>query len=311
MPYKSKVAILYHWWNDRKMNVWEDWQNPILVSIASFRAFDQETPIYVLDVSNVDRQWMDYPHKLNFKRIQTSSRIPLLKTHQIFNQSFKICSRQFDIDWLSSRIPEDVLVSVESDLFWQGGLELPEEIDRFHFNFYNSGFYLYNKKAPLTKQFLEVWRHHIILGMCNPKIREEIMAKYDWPHYQDEACMVYIVKTFGGMAGPIDDRHNVLFNPFHKYSEPGTDHVAYKEALTLHFIQAMHPKNRGLLPLMVKEFYDIIKRVLSPEQLYDIYGAEYEKLAGQFTADNIKYENLGLIKKGKDYLLDNVSKLMG
>jgi hypothetical protein len=300
-----RPALIYHWWNDRKLNVWEDWQNPVLVSIASFRAFDPETPIYVLDVSDVERNWMDYPHKLNFKHIRSTSRIPLLKTHQIFGQSYKICSRQFDIEWLAGRIPEDVIVSVESDLFWQGGLELPEDVDRFHFNFYNSGFYFYNKNADLTKQFLAVWKHHILLGMCNTKIRDEIMAKYDWPHFQDEACLVYIVKTFGGMAGPIDDRHNVLFNPFKSYEDE------YKNALTLHFIQAMHPKNRGLLPVMVKEFYEIIRQVLSPEQLYDIYGPEYEKIAGSFCADEIRYENLGLIKKGKDYLLDNVTKLMG
>ena len=299
-----KPAIVYHWWNDRNMHVWEDWQNPILVSIASLRAHDPDVPVYVLDVSDGERNWLDYPHKLNFKYIRTGSKIPLLRSHEIYGSSYKICSRQFDIEWLAGRIPEDLIVSVESDFFWQGKLEPPDDVDRFHFNFYNSGFYFYNKKAELAKQFLAVWKHYILLGMANPRVRADVMSKYEWQHFQDEACMVYIVKSFGGIAAPIDDRHNVLYNPEKDYAEN------YKDALTLHLIQAFFPKNRGLVPLMVKEFYEVIRSVLAPQELYDIYGPSYEHYAGSIAANDLKHTNLALVKRGKDYLLDSVSKLM-
>lgn len=286
------------------MPVWDDWQNPVLLSIASLRAHNPDIPVYVLDVSNRDRNWYDYPHKLNFKCIRTHSKIPILKTHEIYGETYKICSRIFDIEWLASRIPEDVIVSVESDIFWQGDFVLPEVVDRFCFNFYNSGFYYYNKNAELAKQFIALWKHYIIMGMANPKVRAEVMSKYEWEFFQDEACMVYIMKTFGGIVAPLSDDHNVLFNPFKSYED------TYKKATTLHFIQAMIPKNRGLLPLFVKEFYDIVSRVLSPQQLYEIYGAFYGDYAGKQSADDVKYMNIDYIKKGKDHMLDNVAKLM-
>lgn len=300
----NKPCVVYHWWNDRQMHVWEDWQNPVLVSIASLRAHNSTIPIYVLDVSDRERNWLDYPYKLGFKCIKTDSKIPLINNYEVYGTTYKICSRQFDIDWLASRIPENIILSIESDIFWMGDLDLPEEVDRFSFNFYNSGFYVYNKNSYLSKEFLKVWRHHIVAAMANPNMREKIMKKYDWPYFQDEACLVYIVKTFGGMAAPIDERHNVIFNPFQDWE------TKYKDVLSLHFIQAIHQKNRGLLPLVVKEFYDVISNVLTPDQLYDIYGPDYRSFAGTNTVDNVKYQNLGLIRRGKDFSLDNIEKLM-
>ena len=301
----SKPALVYHYWNDRQVHVWEDWQNPILISIASARAFNPDIPIYVLDVSNHQRNWLDYPHKLNFKCIPCESQIPLLKTNEIYGSSYKICSRQFDIDWLARKIPEDIIISVESDIFWMADpCPLPEPIDRFFFNFYNSGFYYYNKNSDLAKRFLKVWRHYIIMGMSNPKVQAEIMSKYKWDYFQDEAAMVYIVKSFGGMAGPCPDNLNVLFNPFKSWDEH------YKNAWNLHLIGAFFPKNRGLLGLMFEPFYEVIKTVLSPQQLYDIYGPDYELLAGKININDIKYTNLAYVKKSKGDCLENVSKLM-
>jgi hypothetical protein len=214
-----------------------------------------------------------------------------------------VCSRQFDIEWLSPRIPEDVLISVESDFMWMKDLPpIEEPVDRFFFNFYNSGFYYYNKNDEIAEKFRTWWKHYILMGLSNMKIREKLMSKYEWPYFQDECVMVWIVKTQGGMCADVPNC-NVLYDPKKKWE------TTYKDAVNLHFIGSFFPKNRALLYLLVKEFWAVTSSALDVDQLYQIFGPDYQTVAGTYASDEMSDINLSFIQLGKDFRLRGVKKL--
>lgn len=60
--------LLYVYWRDGRIdaNVIDNAYMPIIYSIASFRKWDTETEIVVLDTSEYPQQWGEYPELLNF-----------------------------------------------------------------------------------------------------------------------------------------------------------------------------------------------------------------------------------------------------
>ena len=158
----QSTAIVYHYWNDGDFAIFEDLQNPVLVSIATLRGHDKNIPIYVIDASDNPKDWDVFPEILNFKVFKQTPTIPLVNTPGLglyrgkdIIGSYKLLSRPFDIDAISKIVDEEILVHVESDIFWLRPL-LPIQknpIEHFHFNFFNSGFGITIKTQGLVESF--------------------------------------------------------------------------------------------------------------------------------------------------------------
>lgn len=299
----DKLAIVYHWWNDRPIGVWEDFQNPVLASIATLRGYNESVPIYVIDTSHIERFWGSFPERLNFRVIKIDPMIPILERPELeiclggngCLPNYRLLSRPFDIEWLGSRIRENILCHVESDIFW---LDDPvplqnAPIDHFHFNFYNSGFWYYNRRSEYSQRFFRLWKHFILLGMCNREFQGRIMESYPWGQFQDEAVMCFCARNFHQNYS-IPDSHNQIVKKHLNVDE--FNHGARN----LHFIGQEFPSNRGLIPLLIDRFYASVSRALEPELLALLFGLEYQEFAGKYKISDLVDLNLANFKRFND-----------
>lgn len=294
--------MVYHYWNDGVSEVWEDMKNPILVSIAILRGHDAEIPIYVIDASEKPKFWSVFPDLLNFRVIAQKPKIPLRNTAdlQLYSgisgvKNFKLLSRPFDIEAISWKIREDVLVHLESDIYWlQPPLPLQRNpVEHFHFNFYNSGFWYYNKRSPVSQEFFQWWKHHILLAVCNQEHRELVVRDYPWRHFQDEAVLHYCAIKYK-VNYSIADNLNLIY----KKELPFEENFGF--AKNLHFIGQEFPANRGLIGLFIDRFWAPISKSLEPRDLAQIFGTDYSKYAGKYTMDDLKYINFALYRRYRE-----------
>jgi hypothetical protein len=130
----NDFAIIYHWWSDNDAPVVNNLSDPVIFSIIGVRHFHKDIPIYVLDVSQTDKEWQNYPDLLNFEVIKRPAPLKKLKSLKLQ----PVASRIWDINWLSNRIAENKIIFCDSDVFWTNpifpliGLENDPELKQFH-----------------------------------------------------------------------------------------------------------------------------------------------------------------------------------
>lgn len=294
----TDFCIVYHWWNCRGEEVWEDMNNPLLLSIATLRGFNMDIPIYVIDAGSNGRAWREFPQTLNFKVFHTGGpTIPLLpdQSFGLEPQFYRLLSRPFDIDCCLPRVRQDVICSCESDIFWLGNpLPIPGDFMRFNFNLHNSGFYYYSRRDPSAMQFLSLWKHHILKGMADKDHRAKIREAYPHNQFQDEAVMFYLARISPSLVKSISRCYNTVYESDKNFSD------YYFDVKNLHFVSAKFPRNRAMIALMVDKFYESIRRVMSREQLSLIFGTNYEKYAGKISLDQLRDNNLSFYRRTID-----------
>ena len=273
-----KPALIYQWWNNSDKQVWEDTKNPVIPSIATIRASDPNLPIYVVDLSDVERYWGTYPRTLNFRVIHTHPKIPLRRDDKtIHTETFNLCSRPFDLDWIMGKIREDTVIFCESDIIWFRSLfPLDLESDKFCFNAFNSGFFHYQPKMPIVRDFFLHWKHLILTGMISQDRRNDILKKYPWPVFQDETCMVYINQVMPHLVHTISQLDNLFFNPYLGFKDE------YDNTKNYHFVGGLWGKNRGRAALLLRPSFDRMKSVLSDRDMAMLFGKDYADYGGQY-----------------------------
>jgi hypothetical protein len=148
----NDFAIIYHWWSEKNTPVIENLADPIIFSIISVRYFNKDVPIYVIDVSQRQNNWQNYPSLLNFKVVTKPASIDKLKK----NNFHPVVSRVWDINWLTDKIKENKIIFCDSDIFWIKnifpllGLENDPCLKNFHCGM-NNGFFYYDKNSNLSK----------------------------------------------------------------------------------------------------------------------------------------------------------------
>jgi len=160
-------AIVYHWWGyPSDAPPIANLRSPIMASIGTLRGVNPTVPIYVIDVSDEEQDWMNYPEQLGFRVIQKP---PYLKKYKD-KEGYRNLSRQFDLARM--HIQEDDIIYVDSDVFFiQNPIPLEQPTSRFCFNKYNSGFYYFNLISAEFKEFQEVFEAYIITALNDENFR--------------------------------------------------------------------------------------------------------------------------------------------
>lgn len=155
-------ALVYYYWSETPCNIWQDKANPIVLSIASFRSFDLDTKIYVIDVSKHNVWWDYIDLRLDFQIIK---REPLLR------KLLKKLPHEFDIKYCLEHlsrpsaiydfvvaIPEEVIVCSDSDVFW---INSPFPLEgNYHEKFcvsHNNGLCYFETRAPMVNKAFHLW----------------------------------------------------------------------------------------------------------------------------------------------------------
>jgi hypothetical protein len=279
-----KTRAVYHWWAEEcDSPPYSNIRAPILMSIATLRAVNQEMPITVLDMTFHDKlttrsrhDWAYFPEKLNF---EVMYRPFYFEKHKDRIRGWKHLSRIKDIDWLSHGGHNySVLMYVDSDVFWiRDPLPLGADPSKFCSNGWNTGFFYYNSYYK-NHEFFELLDAYTTAAIYSPHIRETFKKHvgYDaWYDVWDEMTISYISHHHPELVNIIPPEEHLTLRQL--------DHINLSHAKMLHAngIIMKNPlgktglpdhwgeqvNSRGLLVLLLKELYDNIMKVLNEDDL--------------------------------------------
>lgn len=278
-PVGLQPHACYHWWSyPGEPPVCANLRTPLILSIATLRAVS-DMPVVVFDMSERVNDWGDFPDKLNFRVIRAE---PRLTKYQDLVEGWKYLSRIYDLAFYvgKSDLPCDTIMYVDSDVFW---LRDPQPFDRnpdrFVFDGYNTGFFYYDRYSLSNDMWYEIFDSYTKAAIYSFDVRD-VMRKYvgyqGWYGVWDEMILTYMAHE-----------HFNLFNLTSVNEHATTKLLPYANRHTAKMYHcngtmvanpvtgAKH--SRGLMCLLVKEFYDNVRKVLDQSDLDLIFSkAEQE-----------------------------------
>lgn len=263
-------TVYYHTFTGKEeFPAYSNLRVPTLLSIATLRAVNPDIAIVVLDGSEnrPSQRWGKYQDSLNFQVWGIDFH---LAKHWQHIKGWQHLSRLFDLKRHPRSRSSDVIYC-DSDVFWlKDPLPLSCNTELFCFDGWNTGFFYY-KQSPAIDMFFEIFESLTISSMVDLGIREllkEQVAIYDaWYDVWDEVILTYM-----------NCWHDALFDKL-----PPEEHCTARrmspDAKMFHcngtMVSNRFPQregerehSRGLLCLIIKEFYDNICKVLDPADIF-------------------------------------------
>lgn len=273
----DKIAV-YHWWDhpgDAKP--YANLRTPIVLSIATLRAVS-DVPICVLDLSGRPKEdWGDFPRKLGFYVTEAEQS---MRPYQNKVAGWRHLSRFFDLkhwgerhQWESDHYQ---IMYVDSDVFWlRDPFPLSGDPEKMCINRWNTGFFYFEPWS--NKEFWEIFESYTMAAIHSEDIRKVLKqyVGYDsWYGVWDEMTLTYMAK-----------HHPELFHflPVEEHATLGTIHSADLGKVKMLHANGLMVANplckipgerehcRGLLCLLIKEFYENIRKVLTDADLEVIF----------------------------------------
>ena len=268
----EKLYAVYHWWDeDNDSPAYANLRAPIIVSIATLRAVYPDLPILVLDAEDKERDWAHFPEKLNFsvKKIK-----PNLADCSDKIRGWKHLSRIYDVHL---NTPAENVMYVDSDVFWFEKPAMLGNKDKFCFNTWNTGFYYYNRYSEIIAEFLKIFTTYTRAGIYSTDFKNAMLPHvgYDsWHGVWDEMVCSYMVTKHPalfdkiaavehGTAKMLHETGAINVNMFHANGTMVSNKVPKTPNEEIHC--------RGLLGILVKEFYDNLLKVLDEDDIRLIY----------------------------------------
>jgi len=276
----SRVCAVYHWWDEAGDSPpYANLRVPTIISIATLRAVNPDIPITILDITEENKNWANFPDRLGFSVRKIK---PSLSRHRHRIRGWKHLSRFLDVQYADIPYAETILY-IDSDVFWlRDPLPLARSTDRFCFDGWNTGFYYYCKDAPFTSDFFEVFQAYTVAAIYSEDVRQ-VMNKYvgyeSWHGVWDEMISTYMINRHTEWFNVIPLDEHVAARNLHLASNPKMFHcngtmVANQVPKTPN----EHIHCRGLLGLLVTEFYECLLRVLDTDDLAKIYSEQERRI---------------------------------
>ena len=269
----DSIAVVYWYFKHNiPILVSLDKRNPIIPSIASLRRLIPDIPIYVVDVSNVENEWEDYPAKFNFTVTRKLFKFWRYKFQNDYgNTSRELLSKVYDCDELAAGLEEKYVAVVDSDLFWVQPPDLEVE-DGFYINhnkWANSGLYLYNK----DNEVIHLWKAINRLALEDREFRIDVLRGTTYDYIQEEATIQYILNMYRPRVKPLTARHNFLSS---YYFYQLVKKVNLDRVTALHLLGMNAPEGNCLeVAYSITEIRHAMKEMFSERRFRQIFG-EYE-----------------------------------
>lgn len=260
-------TVYYHTFTGKEeFPAYSNLRVPTLLSIATLRAVNPDIAIVVLDGSEdrTNQRWGKYQDSLDF---QVWSIEFHLTKHWQHIKGWQHLSRLFDLKRHPRRSD---IIYCDSDVFWlKDPLPLFWKEDGFCFDGFNTGFF-YFKPGKIIDLFFELFESYTIGAMSNLQIRQIMKSHvgYDtWYDVWDEMITTFMYHQTPDMFRilPLDEhctarRMTPDAKMFHANGTMVSNRFPQREGEREH--------SRGLLCLIIKEFYDNICKVLDPADIF-------------------------------------------
>ncbi len=265
----KQVAVYHMWSNPGEPKPYCNIRTPTVPSIALLRAVS-DIDIVVLDLSTAPGDWGPFPEKLQF---QVKTWHPDLYDQSSKIEGWRHLSRIFDIfEWAKTE-DYDVVHYVDTDVFFfQSPDFLNGNPSKFCWDGWNTGYFYCSPKH--NQEFLTRFKEHVFEAIESSEVRDEMKKDvgYDaWYGVWDEMILAHMKKEE-------PDLFDIL--PKHDHCTARTLAECPSSKVRLFHGNgsiAQNPitgakHNRGLIPLMAKEFFLALKSKLSDDDLKTIYG---------------------------------------
>ena len=272
-------AVVYHWWPDATDSPpIQNLRAPLLPSIATLRASDPNIPIYVLDcAAEHGHSYQDYPQRLGFTVVPWKFSL----MHHDDKPGWRHLSRIFDLRRFAETISEEIILYCDTDVFWKKSpLPLRCNPERFCFNKYNTGFFYFGKNSNQASRFFETFEAYTITALNDDNFRfisRQYAGYNEWYHVFDEAILGYMYHKHRELFDVISLEEHCTISAMFPDNEPT---LMDAESVRMIHGNGIHVKNevaknplevyysRGLIPLVLSEFYEKLIQLLDPLEIY-------------------------------------------
>ena len=268
------TALIYCYRNHYSSTAYNDQHCPVIASIATFRAFDQTTPIYIIDTSGPEMDWSDLPEVLNFKVLRRSHVLNLLGpsigsvTPNIY---WTLLSKPLDVYELIISLPHDIFMVCDSDiLFFQSPWPLLSDPTQGFICGHNTGLYYFHKYQPSTAQVFETWGALGTLTIASPHFRKKVMAQ-GWNVFHEELVFRYMARSHGQRL------HILPISSYENFDGACIMGMIVAQIYELNLIKMFHlcssfgRPNRGRAAIAIKESRQQITKTLSGDYLQKVF----------------------------------------
>ena len=290
----NDYALIYHWWDGSNTPVWESFQ-PLLLSIATLRAFEKAIPIHVLDCSGIPKDYAHYPEKLNFKVVPWTMEIA---RHNPPADGSKCVTRFFDVWKYAQTLPQKYIGYSDCDIFWfKSPFPLPDQSDRLAFNgrseehtsdrlaFNGNGGYMYfNRESPITAEFFNKYFEYALRGLQDDAFREYLYECCAWKPTK-RMCIEMpsdaLRKEHPEWFFNLRPHEMMLAFRWHTVPDPKCFHVC-----------TLQMNRRGLVVPLIKELHEIVKTVLTEDEIASMIPRYQKVLKCQFSYHDAEFVQL-------------------
>lgn len=273
----NNFHVIYHFWSfDSNFDFFKDCNNPIILSIATWRLYNKDIPITVLDVSNesVSIDWDYFSNLLNFN---------VIKCRPFIDNRF--ISRTWDIWECANKVPEENIIFNDADIFW---LKDPFPLEKQKTNGClleglhcggNTGVFYFNKKSQLTRVLFELWKKKSFEAISGHPDMEE----YNKKHHPD--CTLIIDERIYRMLSEkyeflyrnmkfSDNENFQFFNSYFLFLRSKKREQNYYKDITIKNIhpQSNYIKNKKMFFAFIEELNNIKK--LFPKKIWEKFFSE-------------------------------------
>lgn len=275
---RNNKAIIYYYWDNWSPHAYKNIRVPIILSIATLRAYNNYTPIYVLDCSNKLSMWRDLPQRLGFEVLHWKRSYPSYSKPWT-----EFLARMKDVNQFSHQISASEIIYCDSDVFWlKDPLPFNESPDLFCCEKFNNGFYYFDKTSPACQNFFELFNSYALIALNDKRIHK-FLKHASQTIALDEVITSQIFEIKPHLVNKLKPEEHGLISHFIKQR-------VNKEKLKMFHCNGLMVKNkfykqdanqehsRGLCCLIFKEFYEAVQKTLSQE--------DFELL---FTPDEIRH----------------------
>jgi hypothetical protein len=271
----NKSIAVYHWWSFKgEDTAYCNLRSPIVTSIATLRAVS-DVEIFVLDGSDHEVNWGNFPDLLNFKVLK--NKFTFFEEKDKF-EGWRHLSRIPDIhSWSEINFTNKNIIYVDSDVFFlQNPLPLACDTDKFCWDGWNTGYFYFNSNSKLYQSFYKKFISYCYSAIFSNNIRSLIKnySNYDdWYEVWDEMILLFMKNEHPEIFNIIPIEENSTCRVIKSTKEPKVFHA---NGLMVKSPITDEKHCRGLLGLIITEFYEKIESVLSSKEINLMYGSHID-----------------------------------
>lgn len=270
------TSIIYYYFSNFYADVFKETYSPIVQSIATFRHWNKEVPVHVIDVSNRETIWSGWDEKLNFtvhKRANPLSNIEDINETGI--TVFKnLLAKPICVYDLVHQLDTRINIVCDADLFWiNDPFPLGGDTSKGFCCNPNAGLWYYNRDVAEAQKLMQIWCSLCSHVMVSKIFRDRVAKPTAKKCVQEESCLRCVRSSFPELVNEIPEYENFLFGFL-----PDKKHDLSK-IKGLHFANChckYFNRNKSLVCLHIKEVNDIIKEAMGEYAVYKIYKNLYE-----------------------------------